>query len=55
LEWESGAVNSDPYGKCWLTKIEVNKLDELKDLLRADSPKFAEFIAAERTKYKKQA
>jgi glycine cleavage system H protein len=55
LEWESGAVNSDPYGKGWLTKIEVNKLDELKDLLRADSPKFAEFIAAERTKYKKQA
>lgn len=53
LEWESGTVNSDPYGKGWLTKIEASNLDELKDLLRPDSPKFAEFIAAERAKYKK--
>lgn len=53
LEWESGLVNSDPYGKGWLTKIEASNLDELKTLLRPADPKFAEFIAAERTKYKK--
>ena len=53
LEWESGTVNKDPYGKGWLTKIVASNLDELKDLLRTDSPKFTEFIAAERAKYKK--
>ncbi len=53
LEWESGTVNSDPYGKGWLTKIEASNLDELKELLRTDSPKFAEFIDSERAKYKK--
>ena len=53
LEWESGLVNSDPYGKGWFTKIEVSSLGELDDLWRASSPDYALFIAKERIKYKK--
>ena len=30
-------LNSDPYGQAWLVKIQASKLDELKDLLDADS------------------
>jgi glycine cleavage system H protein len=26
-------INSDPYGKGWMIKIEIQNLDELKDLL----------------------
>jgi len=28
-------VNSDPYGKGWMIKIEIQNLDELKDLLNS--------------------
>jgi glycine cleavage system H protein len=53
VEWESTLVNEDPYGEGWLAKIEASDLGELDDLMRADSPEFAEFIAAEREKYEK--
>jgi len=53
IEWECTLVNQEPYGKGWLAKIEATTLDDLKDLLRANSPEFAALIAAERAKYKK--
>ncbi len=53
IEWESTLINEDPYGEGWLAKIEATDLGELDDLMRADSPEFAEFIAAEREKYGK--
>ncbi len=53
IEWESTLINEDPYGEGWLAKIEAADLGELDDLMRADSPEFAEFIAAEREKYGK--
>jgi glycine cleavage system H protein len=53
LEWESGTVNSDPYGKGWLTRIEAADLKELDALLRANSPDFAKLISEEKIKYKK--
>ncbi len=53
LEWESDAVNKDPYGKGWLARIKASNLAELGDLLKPDSPEFAALIAAERAKYKK--
>jgi len=30
-------LNSDPYGRAWLIKIEINRLDELNGLLDAGS------------------
>ena len=53
IEWECTLVNQEPYGKGWLAKIEATNLGDLKDLLRANSPEFAAFIATERAKYKK--
>jgi len=53
LEWESDAVNSDPYGKGWLAKIRFPTPSDLSDLLRTESPAFAAHIAAERAKYGK--
>ncbi len=53
LEWECSLVNTDPYGKGWLCKIEVKDPKDLESLLRANSPEFAEFIAGERKKYNK--
>jgi len=53
IEWECTLVNQEPYGKGWLAKIEATTLDDLKDLLRANSPEFAALIAPERAKYKK--
>ena len=53
LEWDSEAVNRDPYGQGWLARIKASNLAELAELLRADSPEFAAHIAAERSKYKK--
>jgi glycine cleavage system H protein len=53
LEWECGTVNSDPYGKGWLTKIEAADLKELDSLFRANSPDFIKLIAEEKIKYKK--
>ena len=53
IEWESTLVNEDPYGEGWLAKIEATDLSELDDLMRADSPEFAAFIAEERVKYDK--
>ena len=51
IEWESTIINEDPYGKGWLAKVELGH--EPQDLLRADDPEFAAFIAAERKKYGK--
>jgi glycine cleavage system H protein len=53
LEWETALVNSDPYGKGWLAKIEVADLNGLNDLLRASSPEFAARVAEDRAKYNK--
>lgn len=53
LEWESNTINDDPYGKGWLVKIELNDPDELSDLHRADSDKYAALIAAQVEKYDK--
>jgi len=53
LEWETSLVNSDPYGKGWLAKIEVTDLSGLDDLLRANSSEFAARVAADRAKYGK--
>ena len=53
IEWESTLVNSDPYGQGWLAQIEMDDPGQLEGLMRADSPAFAEFIAAEREKYNK--
>lgn len=53
LERDSSIVNRDPYGEGWLARIEMANADDLKRLLRAGDPAFAEFIAAERVKYKK--
>lgn len=32
-------INSDPYGKGWIIKLEMSDKDELKDLLRSDKIK----------------
>jgi glycine cleavage system H protein len=53
IEWECTLVNQEPYGRGWLAKIQAADLNDLNDLMRADSPEFAAFIAAERAKYKK--
>ena len=53
LEWETSLVNSDPYGKGWLAKIEVTDLSGLNNLLRANSPEFAARVAEDRAKYNK--
>ncbi len=53
VEWESTLVNEDPYGEGWLAKIEMSDAGDLEGLLKANSPEFAAFIAAEREKYDK--
>ncbi len=53
LEWETGLVNSDPYGKGWLTKLEVSNPQELEGLFRSNSAEFGQFITEEEKKYKK--
>jgi glycine cleavage system H protein len=53
VEWESTIVNQDPYGEGWLAKIEPSDLGELENLMKAGTPEFAAFIAAEREKYGK--
>ena len=40
-------------GPGWLAKIEFANASDLDDLMKADSPDFAAFIAAEREKYGK--
>jgi len=32
-------VNNDPYGKGWMVKLEINDLDDLSDLIDAESYK----------------
>jgi glycine cleavage system H protein len=53
LEFESAAVNEDPYGRGWLARIRMADPAALSGLMRANSPEFAALIAAERSKYKK--
>jgi glycine cleavage system H protein len=53
LEWETNLVNSDPYGKGWLAKIEPSNLKELDELLRSNSADFATLIIEEKKKYNK--
>ena len=37
LEDSPELVNSDPYGKGWIVKVSVDKLDQLNDLLSSES------------------
>lgn len=53
LEWESDLVNKDPYEAGWLTKLEINNVEELKSLFRADSSDLAKIISEEKQKYNK--
>jgi glycine cleavage system H protein len=53
LEFDSTLINKEPYAGGWLAKITMANPDELKGLLRASDPAFAEFIDAERKKYNK--
>ena len=39
LEGDPAAVNSDPYGKGWMVKIEMSDNSELDDLLDAEAYK----------------
>ncbi len=51
IEWESDLVNNAPYCAGWLAKIEAADLSELDELMKPNTPEFAEFIAVEREKY----
>lgn len=51
IEWESTVINEDPYGEGWIAKVEIG--EEPAGLMKATTPEFAEFIAAEREKYGK--
>ena len=52
LEWESAIINESPYEEGWLIKIEpANMEEDLKGLMKADDPAFAEFIKSEIAKY----
>ncbi|HSR32666.1 MAG TPA: glycine cleavage system protein GcvH [Anaerolineae bacterium] len=51
IEWESTIINEDPYSEGWFAKVEMS--GEPQGLLKATSPEYAEFIAAEREKYGK--
>ena len=39
LEGDPASVNSDPYGKGWMVKIEMSDISELDDLLDAEAYK----------------
>jgi glycine cleavage system H protein len=51
LEWESGLINSDPYGAGWFAKVEI--AGEVVGLLVPSDPEFAAFVAEQRAKYGK--
>ena len=52
LEWESAVINESPYEDGWLVKIEASNLGaDLKNLLRADDPAYAEYVKSEIAKY----
>jgi glycine cleavage system H protein len=53
LEWESAAVNADPYGKGWIAKLTLAGAPDLSGLLKPGTPAFEAHIAAERKKYGK--
>ena len=53
IEWESTLINQHPYGEGWLAKIQITDMNDLSDLMRADSPELAAYIAAEKEKYDK--
>lgn len=53
LEWDTSLVNSDPYGKGWLAKIEIKDPASLNELMHANSPEYAAIIAQDRAKYGK--
>ena len=36
IENDTELINSDPYGKGWILKIEMSNIDELNDLLNAE-------------------
>ena len=44
LESNPESVNTDPYGKGWMVKIKVSKVDDFNDLL--DSQAYKELIGA---------
>lgn len=45
LETDPSLVNSDPYGRGWLFKIELQNPDELNKLMKAD--KYAQHVEGE--------
>ncbi len=51
LESTPTLINDSPYDEGWLVKIEASNLDELKNLMRANDPAFAELIKSEMVKY----
>ncbi len=53
LEFDSTVINKEPYGAGWLARFQMADAAQLAQLMRPSDPAFAEFIAAERTKYNK--
>ena len=52
LEWESALINESPYDRGWLVKIEASNLEaDLKNLMRASDPAYAEYVKSEIEKY----
>ncbi len=41
LEANPGLINKEPYDGGWIAKIEMNNLEEIKDLM--DSEKYREY------------
>jgi glycine cleavage system H protein len=41
LEANPGLINKEPYDSGWIAKIEMNNLEEIKDLM--DSEKYREY------------
>lgn len=53
LDDDPALINKDPYGAGWLARIAMSDPNDLERLMRPNDPAFAEFMAAERAKYKK--
>jgi glycine cleavage system H protein len=52
LEFSPTLINESPYDKGWMVQVEMSDADELKNLMRASDPAFAELIKSEMAKYK---
>jgi glycine cleavage system H protein len=52
LETASSLINESPYGDGWLIKIEASNLAvDLKNLLKADSATYQDYVKGEMAKY----